>query len=55
MKTMKTAAEIEKDWASNPRWADVKRPYPASEVVRLRGTVPVEHTLATLGAEKLWD
>ena len=55
MKTMKTAAEIEKDWASNPRWADVKRPYPASEVVRLRGTVPVEHTLAKLGAEKLWD
>ncbi len=54
MKTLKTAAEIEKDWASNPRWADVKRPYPASEVVRLRGTVPVEHSIATMGAEKLW-
>ena len=55
MKTLKTAAEIEKDWASNPRWADVKRTYPASEVVRLRGTVPVEHSIATLGAEKLWN
>lgn len=54
MKTLKTAAEIEKDWQENPRWADVKRPYPASEVVRLRGTVPVEYSLATMGAEKLW-
>ncbi len=55
MKNLKTAAEIEKDWAGNPRWADVKRPYPASEVVRLRGTVPVEHSLAESGAEKLWS
>ncbi len=54
MKTLKTAAEIEKDWASNPRWASVKRAYPASEVVRLRGTVPIEYSLATQGAEKLW-
>ncbi|AGM40193.1 isocitrate lyase [Spiribacter salinus M19-40] len=54
MSTLKTAAELEKDWASNPRWADVTRPYPASEVVRLRGTVPVEHSLAKTGAEKLW-
>ena len=54
MSTLKTAAELEKDWASNPRWADVTRPYPASEVVRLRGTVPVEHSLAKMGAEKLW-
>ena len=54
MKNLKTAAEIEKDWASNPRWAEVKRPYPASEVVRLRGTVPVEHSLAEGGADKLW-
>ncbi|MDR9489430.1 MAG: isocitrate lyase [Spiribacter sp.] len=54
MKALKTVAEIEKDWANNPRWADVTRPYPAAEVARLRGTVAVEHTLATQGAEKLW-
>ncbi len=54
MTTLKTVAEIEKDWASNPRWADVKRPYPAAEVARLRGTVPVEYSLARNGAEKLW-
>ncbi len=54
MTTMKSAAAIEKDWATNPRWADVSRPYPADEVVRLRGTVPVEHSLARHGADKLW-
>ncbi len=54
MKQLKTAAEIQKDWSSNPRWADVTRPYPAEEVVRLRGTVPVEYSLARQGAEKLW-
>jgi len=55
MKQLKSVAEIEKDWASNPRWADVKRTYPASEVARLRGSVPVEYSLARAGAEKLWD
>ena len=45
---------LKKDWAENPRWASVKRPYSAEEVVKLRGSVVVEHTLAKLGAEKLW-
>lgn len=45
---------IEKDWAENPRWKGVTRPYSAADVVRLRGSVQVEHTLAKLGAEKLW-
>ncbi|MDP7564456.1 MAG: isocitrate lyase, partial [Arenicellales bacterium] len=42
------------DWADNPRWQGVCRDYSASDVTRLRGSVQVEHTLAGLGAEKLW-
>jgi isocitrate/methylisocitrate lyase len=48
------AAQLKQDWAANPRWAGIKRPYSAEDVVRLRGSVRVEHTLARLGAEKLW-
>ncbi len=47
-------ATIEKDWAQNPRWQGVKRGYGAKDVVRLRGSLKVEHTLAQRGAEKLW-
>lgn len=46
--------ELKKDWAENPRWKGVKRPYSAEDVVRLRGSVQPEHTLARRGAEKLW-
>ena len=46
--------EIKKDWEENPRWKGVKRGYSADNVVRLRGSVKIEHTLARLGAEKLW-
>ncbi|HEX8299717.1 MAG TPA: isocitrate lyase [Rubricoccaceae bacterium] len=42
------------DWATNTRWAGVERPYSAADVVALRGSVAVEHTLARLGAERLW-
>jgi len=49
-----TAEQIKLDWQNNPRWNGVTRPYKAEDVVRLRGTVPVEHSLARLGAEKLW-
>jgi isocitrate lyase len=45
---------IRKDWAENPRWRGVKRGYSAEDVVRVRGSVQIEHTLARLGAEKLW-
>jgi isocitrate lyase len=45
---------LEKDWATNPRWKNVKRAYSAADVVRLRGSLSVEHTLAKRGAEKLW-
>jgi isocitrate lyase len=46
---------LEKDWAENPRWANVKRGYSAEDVVRLRGSVQPEYTLARRGAEKLWE
>jgi isocitrate lyase len=46
---------LEKDWATNPRWKGVKRGYSAADVVRLRGSMQIEHTLAKRGAEKLWD
>ena len=49
-----TQEQLEQDWRDNPRWKGVKRAYSAADVVRLRGTVPVEHTLAKLGSEKLW-
>ncbi len=47
--------QIEQDWASNPRWKNVKRDYSAEDVVRLRGSLQIEHTLARRGAEKLWQ
>src|SRR5512141_2099797 len=52
--TLPTAEQIKIDWQNNPRWNGVTRPYQAADVVRLRGTVPIEHSLARLGAEKLW-
>ncbi|OOG23719.1 isocitrate lyase [Thioalkalivibrio denitrificans] len=45
---------LERDWAENPRWQGVKRGYTAADVVRLRGSVQPEHTIARRGAEKLW-
>ena len=54
MSKSRTAAEIRADWSSNPRWKGVTRRYGADDVVRLRGSLHVEHTLAELGAERLW-
>src|SRR5450830_1284167 len=48
------AAALELEWAANPRWEGVTRDYSASDVVRLRGRVSEEHTLARRGSEKLW-
>src|SRR5581483_5038462 len=42
------------NWMSDPRWKGIERAYGAEEVVRLRGSVQIEHTLARLGAERLW-
>ena len=52
--TLPTTEQLKLDWTSNPRWAGVTRTYSAEDVVRLRGTVVVEHSLAKLGADKLW-
>lgn len=49
------ADELRREWESDPRWADVERTYTAEDVVRLRGSVQEEHTLARLGAERLWS
>ena len=47
--------ELKNDWEMNERWAYVKRPYSAEEVVKLRGSLQPEYTLARIGAEKLWN
>jgi len=55
---MRNQARIQaliQDWSTNPRWAEVERPYTAEEVIRLRGSYDVQHTIAQLGAERLWD
>jgi len=46
---------LEQDWAQNPRWKGIRRTYSAADVVRLSGSIRVEHTLAKRGAEKLWN
>jgi isocitrate lyase len=48
------AQKLQQQWSENPRWRGIKRGYTAEDVVRLRGSVQPEHTLAKRGAEKLW-
>ena len=43
------------DWNTSPRWAGIARPYSYDDVLRLRGTIQIEYTLARLGAERLWN
>ncbi|GHE27777.1 isocitrate lyase [Vulcaniibacterium thermophilum] len=52
--TLTTADQLRQQWATDPRWDGITRPYSAEDVVRLRGTVAIEYTLAKLGAGKLW-
>ncbi|HQY20645.1 MAG TPA: isocitrate lyase [Ignavibacteria bacterium] len=47
--------QIKNSWASGERWIGIKRPFSAEEVYKLRGSVQIEHTIAKLGAERLWD
>ena len=54
MAQLKSAAELAHDWETNPRWQGIKRPYSPDEVVRLRGSIKIDYTLAQLGAERLW-
>jgi isocitrate lyase len=47
--------QLQDDWDTNPRWKNVKRDYTAEDVVRLRGSLQIDYTLARRGAEKLWE
>ena len=49
------AQEIAHHWGNDERWAGIKRPYKAVDVVRLRGTLKIEYTLARHASERLWD
>jgi isocitrate lyase len=51
----KTAEQLRTEWSTDPRWQGIERTYTADDVLRLRGTVQEEHTLARLGAERLWE
>ena len=55
MSRQQQAQELQKQWETDPRWKGIKRSYSAEDVVRLRGSIPIEHTLAKRGAEKLWS
>ena len=49
------AAALQKEWDTNPRWEGIKRPYTAEDVIRLRGSLDMDHTLAERGSKKLWE
>lgn len=55
MYTKKQVTELANTWKNDPRWEGIVRTYSAEEVVRLRGSIHVEHTLARMGAERLWE
>ncbi len=55
MTTQEQFESLETNWRSNPRWSGIRRPYSAADVVRLRGSIFIEHTLARVGAERLWN
>ncbi len=54
MKHKQQVAALQKNWDENPRWDNVRRTYSAEDVVRLRGSIQIEHTLAQRGSKKLW-
>ncbi|MFD0852754.1 isocitrate lyase, partial [Actinomadura adrarensis] len=49
------ADELRRQWETDPRWKGIERTYTAEDVIRLRGSITEEHTLARLGAERLWN
>lgn len=55
MARTKSIEQIKQEWESNLRWQGLERPYSPEEVVRLRGSIHIEYTLARLGAERLWN
>jgi len=52
---MRSAEELDASWRQDERWAGIARPYRPEDIVRLRGSVGIEHTLARIGAERLWS
>ncbi len=52
---MRNAEQITMEWNTRPRWKGITRPYTAEDVVRLRGSVHIEYSLARMGSEQLWD
>ena len=52
---MNEAQRLQQQWETDPRWRGITRPYSAEEVLKLRGTIRIEYTLAKLGAERLWE
>lgn len=55
MKTQERIQQLTKEWETNPRWNNVQRPYTAEEIVALQGSYVIEHTVAKIGAQKLWN
>lgn len=55
MYSQKEISALESDWKNNKRWKGILRPYSAEKVVRLRGSLQIDYTLAKLGAQKLWN
>jgi isocitrate lyase len=58
MTTLKEARDpkvLEQEWESDPRWNGITRDYAAADVLRLRGSIDIRHTLAEMGAERLWQ
>src|SRR5581483_11715536 len=53
-RAMPSAEELRRQWSDSPRWRGIQRGYSAEDVVRLRGTIPVEHSIARITSEKLW-
>ncbi|WP_416828687.1 isocitrate lyase [Ectobacillus polymachus] len=53
--TNEKAKQLQEQWELNERWNGVERPYSAEDVLRLRGSIDIEYTLAKRGAEKLWN
>ncbi|AFU11770.1 isocitrate lyase [Bacillus toyonensis] len=46
--------KLQENWELDTRWKGITRPYSAEDVIRLRGSIDIEHTIARRGAEKLW-
>jgi isocitrate lyase len=55
LKAVRDPKQIERDWENKPRWDGITRDYTADDVLRLRGSIDIEHTLAEMGADRLWD